>query len=103
MGHILAASTHRGMRMLAPLLALGLASAAPTATDVERVVQANLPEFLELLAIPNVASEPADIQRNAAFLEAALKKRGFRVQQLDNPVKRPLVFGELRSARPGAK
>jgi acetylornithine deacetylase/succinyl-diaminopimelate desuccinylase-like protein len=91
------------MRMLAPLLALGLAAAAPTASDIERVVQANLPEYLELLAIPNVASEPADIQRNAAFLQSALEKRGFRVQQLDNPAKRPLVFGELRSTRPGAK
>ena len=91
--------------MLASLLALGLATAAaaPAPSDFERVAQASLPEFLELLAIPNVASEPADIQRNAAFLEAALERRGFRVQQLDNPAHRPLVFGELRSARPGAK
>ncbi|MDR7133890.1 acetylornithine deacetylase/succinyl-diaminopimelate desuccinylase-like protein [Lysobacter niastensis] len=92
--------------MLAPLLALGLATgvaAAPAAADFERVVQANLPEFLELLAIPNVASEPADIRRNAAFLEVALERRGFSVQQLDNPARRPLVFAEMRSTRPDAK
>src|SRR5689334_14937272 len=88
---ILASVKPPGNAMLAPLLALGLAAAAPTASDIERVVQANLPEYLELLAIPNVAGEPADIQRNAAFLQAALEKRGFRVQPLDNPAKRPLV------------
>ena len=91
--------------MLATMLALGLATSttALAADDFERVAQANLPEFLALLAIPNVASEPADIRRNAAFLQASLERRGFRVQQLDNPAQRPLVFGELRSTRPGAK
>jgi acetylornithine deacetylase/succinyl-diaminopimelate desuccinylase-like protein len=88
--------------MLTTLLALGLAG-APTAADVERVVQHNLPEYLELLAIPDVASEPADIRRNADFLRIALEKRGFRTQLLDNPAQRPLVFGEMRSADPGAK
>jgi acetylornithine deacetylase/succinyl-diaminopimelate desuccinylase-like protein len=89
--------------MLAPLLALGLATATPTAADFERTAQAALPEYLELLAIPNVASEPADIRRNAAFLRAALERRGFTAKLLDNPAQRPLVFGELRSADPGAK
>lgn len=91
--------------MFVPLFALALAAGttAPSAGDFERAAQANLPELLELLAIPNVASEPADIRRNAAFLEAALARRGFRTQQLDNPAQRPLVFGELRSTRPDAK
>ena len=80
--------------MLATMLALGLATSttALAADDFERVAQANLPEFLALLAIPNVASEPADIRRNAAFLQASLERRGFRVQQLDNPAQRPLVY-----------
>jgi acetylornithine deacetylase/succinyl-diaminopimelate desuccinylase-like protein len=89
--------------MLAPLLALAVAAAVPADADFERIAQANLPEYLELLAIPNVASEPADIRRNAAFLQAALERRGFVVQALDNPAQRPLVFAELRSARPDAK
>jgi acetylornithine deacetylase/succinyl-diaminopimelate desuccinylase-like protein len=89
--------------MLTTLLALGLAAGTPATADFERVARANLPEFLELLAIPNVASEPADIQRNAAFLKAALERRGLRAQLLDNPAHRPLVFGELRSPRPDAK
>jgi acetylornithine deacetylase/succinyl-diaminopimelate desuccinylase-like protein len=88
--------------MFASLLAMSLATAAPP-DDFERITRANLPEFMQLLAIPNVASEPADIRRNADFLQAALERRGLRVQQLDNPAQRPLVFGELRSPRPGAK
>src|SRR5688572_13849937 len=69
--------------MLASFFALALASAAaaPAPADFERMAQANLPEYLELVAIPNVASEPADIRRNADFLEAALERRGFAVQQ----------------------
>lgn len=90
--------------MLAPLLALTLAvgPAPPAAHDFERAAQANLPELLELLAIPNVASEPADIRRNAAFLEQAFQRRGFRVQQLDDPAGRPLVFAELQSTNSDA-
>jgi acetylornithine deacetylase/succinyl-diaminopimelate desuccinylase-like protein len=88
--------------MFAPLLALSLA-AAPPPDDFERVTRANLPEFLEMLALPNVASEPADIRRNADYLQAALEKRGLRARQLDNPAQRPLVFGELRSQNAGAK
>ena len=89
--------------MLAPLLALGLAAGAPSAADFERASQANFAEFLDLLAISDVGSAPADIQRNAAFLKAALEKRGFRAQLLDEPAQRPLVFGELRSKTAGAK
>jgi acetylornithine deacetylase/succinyl-diaminopimelate desuccinylase-like protein len=88
--------------MLANLLALGLA-AAPAAADFERAAQSNLPEYLQLLAIPNVADQPADIQRNAAFLKAAFEKRGFRAQLLDSPAQRPLVFAELASGRKGAR
>jgi acetylornithine deacetylase/succinyl-diaminopimelate desuccinylase-like protein len=81
------------------LLALGLVAGGD---PVERAVQRNLPEFVELLAIPDVASNPADIRRNADFLQAALARRGFRARLLDNPAGRPLVFGELDGA-PGAK
>lgn len=89
--------------MFAPILALGLAAGAPSADDFSRAAQANLPEFLELLAIPDVADQPADIQRNANFLKAALEKRGFHAQLLDNPAQRPLVYGELHSPRKGAR
>jgi acetylornithine deacetylase/succinyl-diaminopimelate desuccinylase-like protein len=88
--------------MLATFLALGLAG-APAAADFERAAQANLPELLQLLAIPNVADQPADIQRNAAFLKGAFEKRGFRARLLDNPAQRPLVYAEFASDRPEAR
>jgi acetylornithine deacetylase/succinyl-diaminopimelate desuccinylase-like protein len=103
--------------MLAALLAVALAGVPAAATPpvspmpasalapdpVALAVQRNLPEFLDLLAIPNVASDAGDIQRNAAFLKTALEKRGFRTQLLDNPARRPLVFAQLDAPTPGAR
>ena len=71
------------------------AHAGSLSADIARQAQQNWPEFLDLLAIPNVADQPADIQRNATFLEQAFAKRGFKVRRLDNPAKRPAVYAEL--------
>jgi acetylornithine deacetylase/succinyl-diaminopimelate desuccinylase-like protein len=60
-----------------------------------------LQEFTALLAIPNVASETANIQRNAAALVAMLKQRGADTQLLTAPGVNPVVFGEIKT--PGAK
>ena len=76
------------------------ALAGSLSADVARQAQQNLPEFLDLLAIPNVADQPADIQRNATFLEQAFAKRGFKVRRVDNPAQRPAVLAELAGARP---
>ena len=79
------------------------AIAGSLSADIARQAQQNWPEFLDLLAIPNVADQPADIQRNATFLEQAFAKRGFKVRRLDNPAKRPAVFAELGGAGPQAR
>src|SRR5262245_9849664 len=79
------------------------AHAGSLSADVARQAQQNWPEFLDLLAIPNVADQPADIQRNATFLEQAFAKRGFKVRRLDNPAKRPAVFAELAGTSPPAR
>ncbi len=63
---------------------------------------ASFPEYLELLSIPNDSIRPADIQRNAAWLEAAFSKRGFAARQLANKGK-PLVFAEYGGNRPPMK
>jgi acetylornithine deacetylase/succinyl-diaminopimelate desuccinylase-like protein len=93
--------------LLTCLLLLATSTSTARARDwddeVTRAAQANFPEYLDLLAIPNVADKPADIQRNAAFLEAALKRRGFRTQLMANPVSRPEVFARLDSTTTGAK
>lgn len=84
----------------ASLLILALISshgacAGPLAAEVTRRVQDNLPEFLELLSIPNVADRQADIERNAAFLSDAFERRGFEVLIIDNPARRPAVLAQL--------
>lgn len=64
--------------------------------------QKNFAEYLELLSIPNIPAEPADMQRNAAFLERSFRKRHFNTQLLDNPAGRPMLLAELNGARASA-
>lgn len=55
-------------------------------------------EFVDLLSIPNTASDASNIARNADQIETMLKSRGFSVQQLPTAEGRgPVVFGELDS------
>ena len=67
-----------------------------------RLAQATFPEYLRFLAMPSDAVVPADIQKNAAFLEDAFRKRGFEARQLDNQGK-PMVFAEMKSPTAGAR
>jgi acetylornithine deacetylase/succinyl-diaminopimelate desuccinylase-like protein len=71
--------------------------------DVAAQSQRNFPEFLQLLAIDNIPAIPADIERNAAFLEQAFAKRGFAVRQLSNPAARPAVFAQFPGSNTDAK
>jgi len=73
----------------------------PQAT-LESAARANFPEFFEMLALPNDAINPADIQNNADWLEAAFRKRGFVTKQLPNNGK-PLVFAEYPNRAPATK
>ncbi|MDP9121804.1 MAG: M20/M25/M40 family metallo-hydrolase, partial [Acidobacteriota bacterium] len=59
-------------------------------------------ELSTLLAIPNVASNLTDIERNARHLTGMLRQRGFETRLLSaGPGSRPAVYGELRT--PGAR
>ena len=60
-----------------------------------------LQEFTALLSIPNVASDKANIQRNADVLVAALQKRHVEARQLTAAGSNPVVYGEIKT--PGAK
>ncbi|MEH0876146.1 M20/M25/M40 family metallo-hydrolase [Pectobacterium cacticida] len=64
-----------------------------TPAEAERYAQNSFPEYLELLTLPNDASVPSDIQRNADWLEKAFQKRGFTTKTLANGNK-PLVYAE---------
>jgi acetylornithine deacetylase/succinyl-diaminopimelate desuccinylase-like protein len=57
-------------------------------------------EFMSLLAIPNVARDTANIQRNAEAILEALIKRGVDARLVSLPGANPVVFGEIRT--PGA-
>ncbi|HJT98976.1 MAG TPA: M20/M25/M40 family metallo-hydrolase, partial [Rhodanobacteraceae bacterium] len=95
----------RRIRFVLALLALASAplGARPWDDEIAAATQRNLGELLDLLAIPDVADVPADIERNAEFLKRAFEKRGFETRLLDNPAKRPLVFAHLAAREPGAK
>lgn len=52
-------------------------------------------EFADLLAIPNLASDTPNIERNAAAIQAMLAKRGLQVRLLTLPGAPPIVVGDL--------
>ncbi|HYL70685.1 MAG TPA: M20/M25/M40 family metallo-hydrolase [Candidatus Dormibacteraeota bacterium] len=91
------------------LLALLPAAAVP-ATPLNQQVRAYrvqhekqiVADFVTLLSMPNVATTVTDVERNAAYLEAQLKARGFATRILAAaPATPPAVFAELRT--PGAR
>jgi acetylornithine deacetylase/succinyl-diaminopimelate desuccinylase-like protein len=74
----------------------------PSAQVIDQAAQASLREFVNLLALPNDATVPADIQRNVGWLEAAFQQRGFTTQQLLNDGK-PMLFAEYPRKTMNAK
>lgn len=57
-------------------------------------------EFVALLSIPDVASDHANIQRNAEAISEMMKKRGIEARLVSVEGANPVVFGEIRA--PGA-
>jgi acetylornithine deacetylase/succinyl-diaminopimelate desuccinylase-like protein len=57
-------------------------------------------EFMQLLAIPNLASDGPGIRRNAAAVQAVLERRGVKSRLLESPGAPPAVYGEI--VTPGA-
>src|SRR5258707_42237 len=95
------------MKLFALLLALSGAASAQTDPAAaaarawrESHERAIVAEFMELLAMPNLARDESGIRRNAAAVSAMLEKRGVRTRLLEVPGAPPVVFGELRA--PGA-
>jgi len=90
-------------------LVLACLLAAPPPVDwrakVQAYVRANetaiLREFVELLALPNLATDAEGIRRNADRIVAMLERRGVAARVLDGEGGPPAVFGELKA--PGAR
>src|SRR5712671_3558545 len=57
--------------------------------------------YAQLLALPNVASDSANITRNTDAISKMLEQRGFHTQKLKVPDAPPVVYGELNTS--GAK
>jgi acetylornithine deacetylase/succinyl-diaminopimelate desuccinylase-like protein len=57
-------------------------------------------EFVALLSIPNIASDRANIQRNAELIQRMMEKRGIASRLMSVGEANPVVFGEMKT--PGA-
>jgi acetylornithine deacetylase/succinyl-diaminopimelate desuccinylase-like protein len=91
--------------LLLPLLADSSAAQNSLAAKAARAwrqqhERAIVDELIELVALPNIARDRADIQRNADAIVALLKKRGIDASLVSVPDGNPIVFGEIRT--PGA-
>lgn len=77
-----------------------LAFASPATASPRDWVAANrqaiIDEYLPLLAIPNVASNRADIRRNADYIVAMMQRRGLnpRLLESEDGQAPPLIYGE---------
>src|SRR5215813_6495549 len=94
-----------GVAVTPPAAAAESNAAAPLRQQVEqwrkRNVAAVLRELADFVALPNVVSDRANIERNAQHLLGLLRRRGVEARLLEEPGAPPAVFGELRS--PGAQ
>src|SRR6266545_975281 len=85
------------------LLVQSLALAAGSVREYRRAHEHEiLREFLELLAIPNVADDRENIRRNAAAVVTMMQQRKLQPQLLEasDPAAPPVVYGEWKT--PGA-
>src|SRR6266852_109890 len=72
-------------------------SAAPQAGRIYRETHERqiVGEFLDLLAISNLASDTTNIRRNAQAISELFKKRGVRTKLLAVADAPPVVYGEI--------
>jgi acetylornithine deacetylase/succinyl-diaminopimelate desuccinylase-like protein len=94
----------RAVSLFVFLTAFASAQSNPAATAArqwrETHERAIVAEFIDLLALPNIARDAADIRKNAAAVSAILERRGVRTRLLETAGAPPVVYGEL--ATPGA-
>src|SRR5258708_1095972 len=79
------------MKRLAILFLFLATSALGQKPDQHAVIA----EFVDLLAIPNLASDAPNIARNAAAIRALLEKRGVKTRLLTLDGAPPIVIGDL--------
>src|SRR5438045_1855141 len=89
--------------VLVASLYLSIASAQTRAVSAREYRQAHeseiIAEFVDLLSVPNVASDTVNIRRNADKLIGLMTRRGIAARLLEGNGP-PAIFGELKT--PGA-
>jgi acetylornithine deacetylase/succinyl-diaminopimelate desuccinylase-like protein len=93
------------LTVISLLLPIAAAAQVPTADSVRQALRAHhqahsaalVRELVELLSIPNVARDSANIRRNASLLVTMLGRRGATARVLESPGSSPAVFGEIRT------
>src|SRR5947199_304851 len=91
--------------LLSPCLACGKKAGSPTPAQAVQAVREYrmenenriVRELSEFLAIPNIASDTSNIQKNAAHLVEMLEARGIETHLLPIAGRGPVVFGKLIS------
>src|SRR5215813_1141444 len=90
--------------LLFPAFVNQVFSQSPEASAARSYRQAHeheiIEEFVDLLSIPNVASDAPNIRRNAQLISRMLERRGVKTRLLEVPEAPPVVFGEIDT--PGA-
>ena len=94
-----------GLALLISIASFAQAQSNPAALAARRVrfmqhERVILNEFVTLLAIPNIAADRANIERNAETIAKMLEKRGVAAKLVRVEVSNPVVFGEIKT--PGA-
>lgn len=97
---------HFRTKLVALTLLLGASISAAPSQDVVRVREWRaknerqiLAELIQLVSMPNIASNQGDIVKNADALTAMFEKRGFSVKRITTPGS-PVVFAERVAASP---
>jgi acetylornithine deacetylase/succinyl-diaminopimelate desuccinylase-like protein len=86
---------------LAPLLAPAQSTPAAAARQWRDAHEtAIVREFIDLLAMPNLARDTGNIRRNASAVSALMEKRGVKTRLLETAGAPPAVYGEI--SVPGA-
>ena len=94
----------------AAICAMGLAISSAQATSPRDTVRvwrkahekAIVADFVTLLSMPNVATNVADVEKNAAYIEGQLEDAGLRDPPPDRRA-RHAAFGLRRDEGPGRK
>jgi acetylornithine deacetylase/succinyl-diaminopimelate desuccinylase-like protein len=92
------------MRLAALLICLPLLGQSPAQSPIRswRIAHEHevLKEFADLLRLPNVSLNLADVAKNATAIQQMYRRHGVELQLLEVPGSAPALFGELKS--PGA-